>query len=101
MSNRNRAVNFNEKNEDYLCFDYFRLQNAPDYVPQKEKMTAFIFKAAKKCLTEKQRQCFFAYYLQNKKQIEIAGELGISKSGVSRHIQKAKVRLQSFAELYR
>lgn len=101
MSGRNKMVHLSDENADYLYFDYYRLQNAPNYIPQKEKMTAFIFKAAEKCLTPMQRQCFFAYYLQNKKQVQIAEELGISKSGVSRHIRKAKDRLQSFAELYR
>lgn len=41
-------------------------------------------------LTSRQKQCIFLYYYKNKNMSEIAKNLNLSVSTVSRHIAKAK-----------
>lgn len=55
---------------------------------QKKKKALEII--VKNNLTFRQKQCIFLYYYKNKKMIEIANELNLSVSTVSRHISKAK-----------
>lgn len=51
-------------------------------------------------LTEKQRKCVWLYYGDRMKMIDIAGELGIGVSSVSRHIKKAKLRVEKTMRYY-
>ena len=97
---KNQKINLNSLNENYLFFDYYRLNNAPTFFPDKKRMMAFLQNASEKCLTGRQKKCFFDYYLYGQKQKDIAFELNVSKSTVSRHISKAREKLQSFAQLY-
>ncbi|WP_343252767.1 sigma-70 family RNA polymerase sigma factor [Ligaoa zhengdingensis] len=48
-------------------------------------------------LTERQRQCFTKRYYEGRTVTEIAGELGLDCSTVSRHITLARQRIQSHA----
>ena len=45
-------------------------------------------------LTPRQRECVQLYYFRGLKMAEIASLLGIQKSTVSRHLKKARLRLQ-------
>lgn len=45
-------------------------------------------------LTERQRQCLSLYYFNGLTMPEIASELGINKSSVSRAITRAKTRIE-------
>jgi RNA polymerase sigma factor (sigma-70 family) len=51
-------------------------------------------------LTEKQRRCIWLYYGERMKMIDIADELGIGVSSVSRHIKKAKLRVEKTMRYY-
>ena len=51
-------------------------------------------------LTEKQRRCVWLYYGEMMKMKDIAGELGIGVSSVSRHIKKAKLRVEEIMRYY-
>ena len=51
-------------------------------------------------LTERQRICIIDYYFNGKKQKEIAENLGIDSSTVSRHIIKARDKLRHIASYY-
>lgn len=51
-------------------------------------------------LTEKQRYCMQSYFLEGKKMYEIASELGVNPSTVTRHIKRAKNRLKRIARYY-
>ena len=51
-------------------------------------------------LTDMQRICLTEYYLNDKKQKEIASELGLNASTVSRHISTARRKLQNIASYY-
>ena len=51
-------------------------------------------------LTEKQKICVLLYYGDMKKMNQIAKELGIGISSVSRHIKKAKQKVQKTMTYY-
>lgn len=51
-------------------------------------------------LTEKQRKCVWLYYGEMMKMKDIANELGIGVSSVSRHIKKAKLRVEKTMRYY-
>lgn len=51
-------------------------------------------------LTERQRLCLWLYYGKMMKMREIAGELGICVSSVSRHIKKGKSRIEKTMKYY-
>ncbi len=47
-------------------------------------------------LTDRQREAILAYYFQNKRIPQIAGEWGVHKSSVSRLLHRAENRLKKF-----
>lgn len=49
-------------------------------------------------LTERQRQCVERYYFQNKTMSDIASELGIERSTVSRNLLRARERIKTSLE---
>ena len=65
-----------------------------------ERMKAFMAKALRAELTDRQRQCLTAYYFSGEKMKDIAEDLGISTSAVSRHIKRALVRLRARSIYY-
>lgn len=64
------------------------------------RMKSFMSKALKVELTERQRQCLTAYYFGGEKMKDIAEDLGISTSAVSRHIKRALTRLRARSIYY-
>ena len=65
-----------------------------------DKMRKVLSKAIIDELTEKQRFCIIEHCLNEKKEKDIAYELGVNPSTVSRHISSAKKRLQNIASYY-
>ena len=59
-----------------------------------EKMKIFLNKAITTELTPRQKLCVTSYFLENKKMKDIALDLHISKSAVSRHIKRGITVLQ-------
>ena len=51
-------------------------------------------------LTEKQKRCVFLYYGEMMKMKDVADEMGISISSVSRHIKKARTRIEKTMKYY-
>lgn len=51
-------------------------------------------------LTPRQRECLYLYHCKNKNMAEISVLLGINPSTVSRHIQKAHVRLYKILDYF-
>lgn len=51
-------------------------------------------------LTQRQRVCILMYYGESMKMKDIASNLGIGISSVSRHIKKAKNRIKKTIEYY-
>jgi RNA polymerase sigma factor (sigma-70 family) len=61
---------------------------------QIELMRDALKKAIKRELTERQQYILIEYYFKERSMTDIARELGITKSTVSRHISRSKERLK-------
>ena len=61
-------------------------------------LAAFLTNVLENELTERQRICASDFWLNGKKQKEIARELGLSQSTVCRHIAAAKRKLRHAAK---
>lgn len=97
---RNEIVHFNDES-----MDIFMYQNWRYFLPDKEcrdsETKKLIAKSIIRCietqLTEKQRRCFTMYVFDGIPQKEIAKELGLNSSTVSRHVKAAKTKLFNLA----
>lgn len=67
---------------------------------QRLLMMTLLRQAVMKELTEKQRFCVVEYYINNRHMNDIASELGLNPSTVSRHIQRAVKRLKRVSDYY-
>ncbi len=65
-----------------------------------EKMKRHIAKAIKIELTNKQRYCLTEHYINNRKMVDIAKEMGITPCVVSRHISRAVKKLKRTLPYY-
>ncbi len=65
-----------------------------------KKILNILSKAIEGELTDKQKKCIFLKYYKNLTVTQIACELGVGKSTVSRHIKKAKDRLHKLLAYY-
>lgn len=63
-------------------------------------MKEILSKAIISELTEMQRHCLIEHCINEKKQKEIAAELGLNASTVSRHISSARKKLKNIASYY-
>ncbi len=64
------------------------------------RMRRILSRAIASELTEPQRYCLTEYYLSGRKMKDIASQLGVNPSTVTRHISKAKEKLQRIAAYY-
>ncbi len=96
---RNDIVHFNDDNARQLFFDNYNFFGATND-SSRSKMKKILFKAIDTELTAKQKKCMIDYYLMNKKEKDIAAELGVNPSTVSRHITLAKKKLRHIASYY-
>lgn len=83
-----------QQNIPYYDFDYSET-NDNDIEKMKKTLRLAINK-----LTDRQKFCICEYYLNGKKMKEIALELGIHPSTVTRHIKYAKRNLKNIADCY-
>ncbi len=83
---KNRIVKLDDFSDSLYSFKKFKTgsTNYNDIA----KMKSFLNIAIKNELTERQKLCIVKYFLENKKMKDIAIELDISKSAVSRHIKR-------------
>lgn len=65
-----------------------------------KKILKILTKAISGELTDRQRECLTMKYYQKLTVTEIAGKIGVGKSTVSRHIKKAKLRLERVLNYY-
>ena len=96
---KHKVIYFNEKNYDKIVFARQILFNS-DNSEDRKRMKKIISKAHNEELTEKQKACVVAYYLEGRKMIDIAQDLGVAPSTVTRHIQSGKNRLMNIAKYY-
>lgn len=88
---RNRLISLDSQIED----DYLMegMGSYGDNTRKRERMKRMLSKAMLIELTARQNECLSKYYFENKSMAEIADELGINKSTVSRHIRAARRKL--------
>ena len=87
-----------------LSFDLFSdriaLPKGLDDGGEHKRMLATIKRAARGELTKRQMQCVRLRYGYGESIAEIANELGVCPSTVSRHLKKARLRLKKVMEYY-
>ena len=67
---------------------------------EREEYRRFLYRAIKTQLTHRQTQVMLLYYFEGKNITEIAQELGLNKSTVSRTLRRSLHRLTDLARLY-
>ena len=84
--------------------DYFSLHSLSQYKrtnrAELERKKRLVLRVIDGELTPLQRICANAYWLDGMKQKDIAAQLGLSKTTVSRHISAAKRKVQAVAQYY-
>lgn len=96
---RTEIIHFNDKNTNRLMYERAD-EKAPSNKSSREKMKALLSKAILGELTPAQRLCITEYYLNGKKEKQIANELGVNISTVSRHICAARRKLRNIAKYF-
>ena len=96
---KTKIIHFTNENTSKILFSSFN-PNGTTNSESRKKMKEIISKAIVTELTDMQRICLTEYYLNDKKQKEIASELGLNASTVSRHISTARRKLQNIASYY-
>ncbi len=95
---RHNLLSLNDKNEDIITFCNFSSNGSNSL--QIENLKKVLFLALKFELTDRQRECITMYFLENRKIPQIADELSLSCSTVSRHITAGKKKLMKLAKYY-
>lgn len=96
---KTKIIHFTSENTSKILFSSFN-PNGTTNSESRKKMKEIISKAIVTELTDMQRICLTEHYLNDKKQKEIASELGLNASTVSRHISSARKKLQNIASYY-
>ncbi len=96
---KTKIIHFTNENTSKILFSSFN-PNSTTNSESRRKMKEIISKAIVTELTDMQRICLTEHYLNDKKQKEIASELGLNASTVSRHISSARRKLQNIASYY-
>lgn len=96
---RNDVIRIGDK-VDFFSNLYYQRTNNSDNNPQREKMKRILRKAIMRELTDRQRDCLTLRYLQRMKVKDIAVQLELSESTVSRHITAAERKLKHIAAYY-
>lgn len=66
----------------------------------RQQMMKILARAMQMELTDRQRDCMTMYFLNDMKMKDIAADLGLSRSTVTRHIQAATRKLRKVAAYY-
>ena len=88
----NNTVTINEKIEELYAMQLLRTDPADNH--DLENMRSLLRGAFASALTEKQQTCITRYYFDRKTIVQIAEELHVAPSTVSRHIHAAKRNLK-------
>ncbi len=95
---RRERVYMSDENSDYIAFQLYNRGSTNR--PERERMKKILTRAIRHGLTDRQRYCITRYYLEGTQMKDIAKELGLSKSTVSRHIKAATLKLRKVASFY-
>lgn len=98
MSNRKLPLNeFTESLAGMIEYNQkVQMTNEKEY----KRLLNILSKVVAGELTSRQRECVVMRYYKNLTVTQIAGELGVGKSTISRHISKAKKRLYKILNYY-
>lgn len=89
--------------EDYLCdrAAYLAYTSAGNTnSEERKKMRTILKKAIFDELTDLQRFCLIEHYIHQRKMKDIASELSLNPSTVTRHIRRAEEKLRHIASYY-
>jgi len=87
-----RIVSISEKSLNVLAYPHYRDSETND--SERSRMKRILQKAILDELTDKQRYCICEYYISGRCMKDIADELNVNPSTVTRHIQSAIRRLK-------
>ncbi len=93
-------VSLNEFTDNLAGMKNFKAKFTSDNTETRKRMVQIIEKVANGELTGRQKECLFMYYEKGMKMVEISDALGICISCVSRHIKKARIRIQRTLAYY-
>ena len=96
---KTKQVHFDDVNTDFLLFDRYSFANNTNKA-EIEKMKHILFAAIRRELTPRQQQCVTEHFLKDNTQREVAKELGLDESTVSRHLTVAKRKLKNIASYF-
>lgn len=85
------GLGFDERRESEAFADLFFEENNSAKL---KRASSLVVRVIGEELTERQRQCLSLYYFSGLTMPQIARELGINKSSVSRAIVRAKARIE-------
>lgn len=96
---RTKLVHFKEDNIDILSNLHGGFCESQNRIGI-ERLKRILSKSLTGELTDTQRYCITEYYINRKKQKEIAKDLGVATSTVCRHINRGLVKLKKIASYY-
>ena len=99
---KNKVLSLDNFTESMASMDKFnkKLSEQTTNNTEYKKMVKLLKNIVEGELTNKQKICVSLYYGEMKKMNEIAEELGIGVSSVSRHIKRAKQKVQKTITYY-
>ena len=98
IMNRHERVYMSDISENVVSFSLY-LQKGTNN-KDRQRMMKILYRAMQLELTDRQRDCITMYFLKGMKMKDIATDLCLSKSTVSRHIKVATRKLRRIASYY-
>ncbi len=81
---------------DYIAWQQYQASCGTSNYASVETLKYMLPIIMERELTEQQRQCMQLHYFAHKNQTEIAGQLGITQSTVSRILKTARKRMEKY-----
>lgn len=97
---RIKSLSMDSFTESMASIHYYNSLDDGDEDDNYKKMVCSLKSIVEGELTEKQKQCVFLYYGEMMKMKDIADEMGICTSSVSRHIKRARNRIEKMMRYY-
>ncbi len=95
-----KEVCLNDFTERVIGLEKFKNNYGCDNSNQRRRMIKIVKNVVEGELTCRQKDCLFMYYEKQMKMAQISDNLGICISCVSRHIKKAKEKIQKTLSYY-
>ena len=89
-----RALSLDRFRENIKSLEMYKINNSGDNSEQSTALKRVLRSVIDHELTERQREIIILYYFEGKNILEIGECLCINKSTVSRHLGKARVRIE-------